>query len=173
MQMAGLLSMVSYRSTVLISSRHTVLPAAQTTTLIQESCMTQQAVELIQAYYDAFNRQDMDAFLALLTDDVVHDINQGDRETGKAAFSEFMVKMNRHYREQLVDMVIMANAEGSRAAAEFVVLGEYLSTDEGLPEAAGQTYRLPAGAFFDIRDGKVARVTNYYNLEDWIAQVAG
>ncbi|MAY00341.1 MAG: isopropylmalate/homocitrate/citramalate synthase [Oceanospirillaceae bacterium] len=135
--------------------------------------MTQQAVELIQAYYDAFNRQDMDAFLALLTDDVVHDINQGDRETGKAAFSEFMVKMNRHYREQLVDMVIMANAEGSRAAAEFVVLGEYLSTDEGLPEAAGQTYRLPAGAFFDIRDGKVARVTNYYNLEDWIAQVAG
>ncbi|MBL34898.1 MAG: isopropylmalate/homocitrate/citramalate synthase [Oceanospirillaceae bacterium] len=135
--------------------------------------MTQQAVELIQAYYDAFNCQDMDAFLALLTDDVVHDINQGDRETGKAAFSEFMVKMNRHYREQLVDMVIMANAEGSRAAAEFVVLGEYLSTDEGLPEAAGQTYRLPAGAFFDIRDGKVARVTNYYNLEDWIAQVAG
>ena len=22
-----------------------------------------------------------------------------------------------------------------------------------------------------IRDGKVARVTNYYNLQDWIAQV--
>ncbi len=27
------------------------------------------------------------------------------------------------------------------------------------------------GAFFDIRDGKIARVTNYYNLQDWIAQV--
>jgi steroid delta-isomerase-like uncharacterized protein len=40
-----------------------------------------------------------------------------------------------------------------------------------LPEANGQTYRLPAGAFFDIREGKVARVTNYYNLGDWIAQV--
>ena len=114
----------------------------------------------------------MDAFLALLCDDVEHDINQGDRETGKAAFADFMAKMNRHYREQLVDMEIMANAAGTRAAAEFVVLGEYLSTDEGLPEAAGQTYRLPAGAFFDIRDGKVARVTNYYNLEDWIAQVS-
>ena len=134
--------------------------------------MKQQAETLIQAYYDAFNRQDMDAFLALLCDDVEHDINQGDRETGKAAFADFMAKMNRHYREQLVDMEIMANAAGTRATAEFVVLGEYLSTDEGLPEAAGQTYRLPAGAFFDIRDGKVARVTNYYNLEDWIAQVS-
>ena len=25
----------------------------------------------------------------------------------------------------------------------------------------------------DIRDGKIARVTNYYNLSDWLAQVGG
>ncbi len=130
-----------------------------------------QAVALINQYYQAFNDGDMETFLSLLTGDVVHDINQGSREQGKEAFARFMDKMNRHYREQLVDMVVMANEEGTRAAAEFVVLGEYLNTDEGLPEAKGQTYRLPAGAFFDIRDGKVARVTNYYNLEDWIAQV--
>ena len=65
----------------------------------------------------------------------------------------------------------MASADGSRAAAEFTVHGEYIATDEGLPEARGQRYVLPAGAFFEIRDGKVARVTNYYNLNDWIAQV--
>jgi len=69
-------------------------------------------------------------------------------------------------------MVVMANADGSRAAAEFVVNGEYLKSDEGLPPAHGQKYVLPAGAFFDVRDGKVARVTNYYNLQDWIAQVS-
>ncbi|WP_445371277.1 ketosteroid isomerase-related protein [Methylomonas sp. HW2-6] len=131
----------------------------------------QQAIELIKKYYQAFNDGDMDTFLSLLTEDVVHDINQGGREQGKAAFGEFMKKMNHHYKEQLVDMVVMANEDGSRGAAEFVVLGEYLNTDEGLPEANGQTYRLPAGAFFEIRDGKVARITNYYNLGDWIAQV--
>jgi steroid delta-isomerase-like uncharacterized protein len=131
----------------------------------------QQATQLIEQYYQAFNTGDMDTFLSLLTDDVVHDINQGDREVGKQAFTSFMQKMNHHYREQLQNIVVMANADGSRAAAEFVVLGEYLNTDEGLPEANGQTYRLPAGAFFDIREGKVARVTNYYNLGDWIAQV--
>ena len=131
----------------------------------------QQAIQLIEQYYQAFNNGDMDTFLSLLTDDIVHDINQGDREQGKGAFTVFMQKMNHHYREQLENIVVMANADGSRAAAEFVVLGTYLNTDEGLPEANGQTYRLPAGAFFDIRDGKVARVTNYYNLGDWIEQV--
>ena len=131
----------------------------------------QAAKNLIENYYQAFNNGDMDTFLSLLTEDVIHDINQGAREQGKAAFTKFMAKMNHHYREQLVDIVVMASADGSRAAAEFVVLGEYLNTDEGLPEANGQTYRLPAGAFFDIRDGKVARITNYYNLGDWIAQV--
>jgi len=134
--------------------------------------MNQKTLTLIQNYYAAFNTGDMDTFLGLLTDDVVHDINQGAREVGKEAFRAFMGRMNRNYKEQLVDMVIMATADGTRAAAEFVVLGEYLVTDEGLPEAKGQKYRLPAGAFFEIKDGKVARITNYYNLEDWIAQVS-
>lgn len=129
------------------------------------------ATETIRAYYDAFNRQDMDAFLALLHDEVVHDINQGERQTGKAAFASFMDHMNRSYKENLTDMVIMASEDGRRASAEFIVNGEYLRTDEGLPEANGQTYVLPAGAFFDLKDGKVSRVTNYYNLNDWIAQV--
>ncbi|WP_296101600.1 ketosteroid isomerase-related protein [uncultured Agrobacterium sp.] len=129
------------------------------------------ALETIRAYYDAFNRQDMDAFLALLTDDVVHDINQGERQVGKDIFAKFMQHMNRCYKENLTDMVIMASEDGKRASAEFIVNGEYLKSDEGLPQANGQTYVLPAGAFFELKDGKVARVTNYYNLNDWIAQV--
>lgn len=128
-------------------------------------------LQLIETYYAAFNAGDMTTFLSLLAEDVVHDINQGGRETGKAAFATFMQRMNAHYREQLRDIVIMASADGARGAAEFVVHGEYLSTDDGLPEASGQRYVLPAGAFFEVRDGKVARISNYYNLQDWIAQV--
>jgi len=128
--------------------------------------------KLLRDYYAAFNAGDMDRFLSLLAEDVVHDINQGGREVGREAFTAFMARMNRHYREQLTDLVVMTNADGSRGSAEFVVHGEYLSTDEGLPEAAGQRYCLPAGAFFELRDGKVARITNYYNLQDWISQVS-
>ncbi len=129
------------------------------------------ATELVQAYYAAFNAGDMPAFLDLLADDVVHDINQGERQVGKATFAAFMDKMNRCYRERLADIVVMQNAAGDRAAAEFVVHGEYLADDEGLPPANGQTYALPAGAFFEIKHGKVARISNYYNLNDWVAQV--
>lgn len=135
--------------------------------------MNQVSEQLLVDYYAAFNRQDMAAFLDMLTSDVIHDINQGGREVGKDLFSKFMDRMNAHYKEEIVDISITTNDVGTRAAVEFIVLGEYLSTDEGLPEATGQKYNLPAGAFFDIRDGKVARVTNYYNLEDWTAQVVG
>ena len=133
--------------------------------------MREKSVDLVQRYYAAFNAGDMVSFLSLLTDDVAHDINQGKRESGKAAFANFMQHMNRCYREQLVDMVVMASEDGTRAAAEFTVLGTYLSTDEGLPPASGQTYRLPGGSFMTLRDGKISRVTTYYNLADWLAQV--
>lgn len=133
--------------------------------------MNQTTIDLIRRYYAAFNRGDMTVFLSLLTDDVVHDVNQSGREQGRAAFLDFMQRMNASYREQIADLTVFATADGTRAAAEFTVLGEYLKTDEGLPEAKGQKYTLPAGAFFDIRDGKVARISNYYNLQDWLRQV--
>ena len=130
------------------------------------------AIELVLAYYAAFNRGDWDAMLALVTDDVAHDINQGGRETGKAAFAQFLARMNRCYREQLRDVVVLANIAGARVAAEYTVHGEYLADDTAAPPAHGQKYALPGGAFFEIRDGRIARVTNYYNLEDWVAQVS-
>lgn len=127
---------------------------------------------LIDAYYTAFNRRDRESMLALMTDDVVHDLNQGARETGRNAFRVFLARMDRCYDEQLRDIAVMTNAEGSRAAAEYVVHGSYKATDKGLPEAKGQRYVLPGGAFFEVRDGRIARVSNYYNLADWIAQVS-
>ncbi|HEY7669212.1 MAG TPA: ketosteroid isomerase-related protein [Hyphomicrobium sp.] len=128
---------------------------------------------LIRRYYDFFNAGDSDGMLSCLTDDVIHDVNQGERRTGKEKFRAFNARMTHHYRERLENIAVMVSKDGARAAAEFNVHGQYLATDSGLPEAKGQTYILPAGAFFAIRDGKIARVTTYYNLTDWIAQVSG
>lgn len=127
---------------------------------------------LIEAYYDAFNAGRTDEMLAMLHDDIEHHVNEGGIRRGKEKFAEFNQHMTDSYKENLTDMVIFVNEAGDRAAAEFVVNGSYLKTDEGLPEAKGQTYRLPAGTFFQIKDGKIARVTTYYNLTDWTAQVS-
>ena len=127
--------------------------------------------DIISAYLAAFNRGDWPGMLALLTDDVVHDINQGVAEHGKPAFSGFLDRMARCYREELRDIVIMVGADGARAAAEFQVHGEYLAQDAELPPARGQRYALPAGAFFSLKDGRISRVTMYYNLQEWLRQV--
>jgi steroid delta-isomerase-like uncharacterized protein len=128
---------------------------------------------LIRTYFDAFNRGDSEGMLACLADDFVHDVNQGIRRKGKAAFRTFSQHMSRCYREQLTEIVVMTAGDGSRAAAEFNVHGTYLQTDEGLPPANGQTYVLPAGTFFAVKDGRITRVTTYYNLTDWLMQVTG
>ena len=130
------------------------------------------AIGLIESYYAAFNAGDNDGVLVCLTDTVAHDINQGDRETGKRAFAEFQSRMDASYSERLSDIVIMANGDGTRAAAEFIVHGVYKKADDGLPQANGQLYELPAGAFFELKDGLISRVSVYYNLTDWISQVS-
>ncbi|KQZ60989.1 isopropylmalate/homocitrate/citramalate synthase [Sphingopyxis sp. Root1497] len=126
--------------------------------------------DIVTAYYAAFNAGDTDAMLALVADDVRHHVNQGEPRHGKALFADFNAHMTRCYRERLTDMLIFA--EGERAAAEFIVNGTYLGTDDGLPEATGQTYRLSAGAFLSVNaEGRIDRITTYYNLSDWLKQV--
>ena len=130
------------------------------------------SIELIRRYYAAFNRGDWEAMLDCLHEDVAHDLNQGERESGRDAFRAFLPRMDRCYSEQRHKVVVRANVDGSRAAAEYEVHGTYKFDDEGLPPARGQKYVLPGGAFFDVRAGRIARVSNYYNLQDWIDQVS-
>ena len=127
---------------------------------------------LIARYYTAFNAGDAAGMLACVTDDVEHRVNEAGIRRGRAAFAEFCGHMGVSYREALHDFVIFSADDGRRAAAEFVVKGVYLQTDPGLPAATGQSYVLSAGAFFDLREGKICRISTFYNLADWIRQVS-
>lgn len=128
----------------------------------------EETVTLIRHYYDIFNSGDREIFLSLLDEHVQHDINQGGTEVGVEAFRTFLERMDRCYREQVEELQVFASEGGDRAAAEFYINGTYLTTDDGLPPATGQKYRLRVGAFFQMRQGKISRVTNYYNLEEWL-----
>ncbi len=131
-----------------------------------------QTTDLIHRYYAAFNAKDWTGMAACVSEDLNHFVNEGDKRGGRKAFAEFIAHMDDCYDELLTDIVVMPSADGTRAAAEFIVNGTYKKTDSGLPEAHGQTYRLPAGAFFDVKDGEIRRVTTYYNLKEWIRQVS-
>ena len=131
-----------------------------------------QSRQTIERYFTAFNAGDTEAMVACLAQDVAHHVNEGQVREGRAKFAEFCAHMSRCYSEELTDMVIFVSDDGTRAAAEYTVNGAYLQTDAGLPEAKGQTYRLPAGSFFSLEDGQITRVVTYYNLADWIRQVS-
>ncbi len=130
------------------------------------------ATAVLSRYFDAFNAGNIDGMLAELTDDVAHHVNEGQVREGKDAFAAFCAHMQRCYREELTEIVLFSAEGGTRAAAEFMVNGTYLETDAGLPEARGQTYRLPGASMMALRDGRIARVTTYYNLADWLRQVS-
>lgn len=128
--------------------------------------------DIISQYYTRFNAGDYEGMLAMLSEDVLHEPSQGEPRQGKQKFREFLAHMEACYKEQVVDPVIMVTPDGTRAAAEFMLSGTYLKTDDGLPPARGQQYRLRVGAFFELKQGKITRVSNHYNLQHWLRQVA-
>jgi len=128
--------------------------------------------DTIKHYYACFNSQNWQGMLELLHPNVRHDINQGETQVGTEAYRSFLRHMDETYEEQLKDMVFLFDTTENRFACEFTVHGVYKKTDGNLPPAHGQTYTLPAGAFLEMRDGKIFRVTTYYNLTDWIKMVS-
>lgn len=130
------------------------------------------ALEIVQQYYTYFNQQNWEGMLSLVAEDIRHEANQGDVRIGIEKFTEFLQHMDSSYEETLTDMVFLSEPSNTRVAAEFIVNGIYKQGEEGLPEAHGQAYVLPAGAFLEVKEGKISRVTTYYNLPLWIKLVS-
>jgi steroid delta-isomerase-like uncharacterized protein len=130
------------------------------------------ALEIVQAYYNCFNNQDWEGMLALLDPAIRHEVNQGEAQIGVETFRSFLQHMDECYAEQLSDFTYFTEPNDQKVAVEFTVTGVYKKTDPGLPEAQGQIYVLPVGAFLEVADGKIKRVTNYYNLPLWMKLVS-
>lgn len=131
------------------------------------------SLEIVKSYYQHFNQKDWSGMAALLHADVRHEPNQGEVRVGVEKFTEFMKHMNDCYEETLTEMVFLTELTDNRVAVEFVVNGTYKNTDGDFIEAKNQTYTLPAAAFLEIKDGKIARITTYYNLQLWLKLVGG
>ena len=58
-----------------------------------------ETAKLIRTYYEAFNAGDSEGMIAHLTDDVIHDVNQGERREGKEKFRAFNARMTTTTRK--------------------------------------------------------------------------
>ena len=129
--------------------------------------------DLVVRALTAFNAGDHDTLLDCLSEDIAHDRSDGEREIGREKFRWFLALRSRHFRETAGDIVVMTAPGGVRAAAEFTLDGTYLATAEGLPEANGQRYRLSAGLFCEVDDGRISRLTPCLNRAALLAQLEG
>lgn len=136
--------------------------------------MSQTATDaLVRRFFDALAQGEADAFDGLLVDDVAHDVNQGgERRIGRDRFKAYLARMKHHYDEDISDLMLLVSDDGARAAAEYNVAGVYKETEEGLPPAVGQCYQVPNAMFFAISDGRIARITHYYNLTEWLTEIS-
>jgi steroid delta-isomerase-like uncharacterized protein len=131
------------------------------------------ALEIAKTYYGYFNNKNWAGMLSLLHPEIRHEANQGDVRIGIDKFEAFLQHMDDCYDENLTEMVFFTEPNNARVAVEFVVNGIYKKTDaEDLPPAKNQKYVLPAAAFLAFTDGKISRITTYYNLPLWIELVS-
>lgn len=129
-------------------------------------------IKLIKTYFDALNRKDMDRYFSIMDANVIHDINQGESEQGLEKFKIFMEKSNASFDEKLNNIVIMVSDDGKYGAATWMDHGVYVKDYPGFEvKAKKQNYTLSGGHFFEIRNGKLYRVTTYYNATDFMKQI--
>lgn len=128
--------------------------------------MEQDNREVIRSFFDAFNAGDLDRAESMVSDDF---------ELLDAAVSQ--VFHGRHgcrqwlasFRTALPDAhAELGNvlAEGSLVAAEHVGRGTQdgpFWTPAGTIPPTGRRIELRIGEFFEVRDGKIARLTAYYD----------
>ena len=130
------------------------------------------SLQTVQQYYEYFNQKNWQGMLSLLHPEVRHESNQGDVRVGIDKFTDFLKKMDECYEENLTDMVFFTESSNQRIATEFTVNGIYKKADDDLPPAHNQSYVLPAAAFLELKEGKISRVTTYYNLTLWLELVS-
>lgn len=120
--------------------------------------------DLINRFFEAFNAQDRDTLMALVSEDVVLDCHPQHREWGLEALDALLDRCQSSFREHVFDIEIMTNVDGTRAAAEYTVLGVAISNDSQELEETPQSYRFSGGLFFEIRDAQIGRLSPLRNL---------
>ena len=123
---------------------------------------TKKSTTLITRFLDALNAADIEAVLACLHEDIVQEVGD-ERQFGRDAFRFHLGARARRFDEQIGDIVVMASADGTRAAAEFTRRGRLKMA--GATGDAGDHYSVAAGMFFAIEDGVIVRITPHNFVE--------
>ncbi|MEV4399430.1 nuclear transport factor 2 family protein [Nonomuraea sp. NPDC049607] len=134
--------------------------------------------DVMNHYWEAYNGHDVDAVLALMSDDMIIQFPttpepiQG-KENLRPVWSMLFAKVTPDIHEEVVRTVV----EGETVACEFVETGT-LTVPPGLADALvtgptrGRPYRMDIAAFFSFnREGLITRVRSYWDTGAFAEQI--
>jgi steroid delta-isomerase-like uncharacterized protein len=132
--------------------------AGQSTTT-EEGAMTPTTRAVFEAGTEAFNAHDIDAFAALLTDDVVFDVPGGEPQSGKAACAAFYRGWIDAFPDAHGDVDAVHVVDADLIVEEGTFRGRHdgvLHTPSGAIPPTGNAVRIPYVHVLRFRDGKHA-----------------
>jgi steroid delta-isomerase-like uncharacterized protein len=123
------------------------------------------------AYLNAWNDHDVEAILGFLTDDCTYaDVALNESHQGKAAIRDFIAHMATEFSSDYAFEPGLAVVSATGYALEWVMRGTHDGSSARLP-ATGKPYAIRGVSVGELRDGKVARNTDYWSLAEFLGQV--
>jgi steroid delta-isomerase-like uncharacterized protein len=124
----------------------------------------------VDAWVAALNAHDPDAIAAVFAPDAVFvNVGSGQRHEGRDAIRADHENLFRMWSELTVEQSEYL-IDGDRWAGEWTMAGVHTGDVPGLP-ATGKPFKISGGGFGQVRDGNIARTTQYYNMADFLTQV--
>ncbi len=124
-------------------------------------------IKIVTRYYQAYNKGDIPAQVALLSSDFTHHSNSGKSETGTDAYRKFMEDMYKEVKEVVDQTRFLTDSEQNVVAVQAMAKGEFI----GSSATKKPTYEIPFSEFFEIKDAKIKSLSTYYNELTWQKQV--
>jgi steroid delta-isomerase-like uncharacterized protein len=125
---------------------------------------------LVRDLYDAWSLHQLEKIDAIFTDDAAYeDVAAGQAYTGKEAIKELLrgaYAWAPDFRVTMKSLIVSDDC----AATEWLSEGIQTGPIGDLP-ASGNSFRLRGASIIVFRDGKIASVTDYYDMATFLAQL--
>ena len=133
--------------------------------------MSDQIEEILRGENAAWNAHDVERIAAFYTDDCFkEDIAVGKATRGKEEMKALIGGAFRAIPDMKIELVTLFYC-GGWAATEWTMSGSYSSDYPGFPLAAGRRFLVRGASIMELRDGKISRISDYWNFTSFLQQV--
>ncbi len=133
--------------------------------------MSDQIEEMLRGENAAWNAHDVDGIAAFYTDDCFkEDIAVGKVAHGKEEMKALIGGAFAAMPDMEIELVTLFDS-GDWAATEWIMSGSYSNDYPGFPLAAGRRFSVRGASVMELRNGKIRRISDYWNFASFLDQV--